>query len=174
MGNRKRAANWAARRAQALALRRAGVPYATIGEQLGISSKRAREIVNSELDKLAAETKADAERVREMEVLRLDRMLFHLWKRMEDGDLDVIQRILRISERRSRLLGLDAPERIEDVTPPTQGGGKVLEITIGGERVEALQGLSRLDPASFQGKIPGQQNGSAPSQNGGPHANGHP
>jgi len=48
-----------------------------------------------------------------LEALRLDQMQAALWQRATDGEVRAIDRILRIMERRARLLGLDEPERRE-------------------------------------------------------------
>jgi hypothetical protein len=54
-----------------------------------------------------------AQELRALEALRLDQMQAALWQQATDGDVRAIDRILRIMERRARLLGLDEPERRE-------------------------------------------------------------
>ena len=51
--------------------------------------------------------------LRELEVQRLDAMLYAVWDDVLHGDANAVHTALRISERRSRLLGLDAPHSIE-------------------------------------------------------------
>ena len=51
--------------------------------------------------------------LRELEVQRLDAMLYAVWNDVLQGDANAVHTALRISERRSRLLGLDAPHSIE-------------------------------------------------------------
>jgi hypothetical protein len=51
------------------------------------------------------------EQLRQLERDRLDTMLDAIWPRVRAGELRVIDRALRIMERRSKLEGLDGPER---------------------------------------------------------------
>lgn len=100
----------------ALRLRRAGVLYPDIADRLDYSSRRsAQRAVERELMSHAAE---DVAVVRQMEVDRLDALLLAMWKKAIGGDGWSVDRILRIMERRSRLLGLDEPmkQQIEVIT----------------------------------------------------------
>jgi hypothetical protein len=94
---------------QALRLRRAGAQYEDIAERVGYGSRRAAQrAVERELESHSAE---DVAIVRTMEVERLDALLFAMWRKALGGDGWSVDRVLRIMERRSRLLGLDAPLR---------------------------------------------------------------
>ena len=112
---------------QALALALAGVDYQTIAEKVGYNSRQAAwKAVKSALNKTI---KAAAEDVKQMQISRLDTMLKAIWASVVAGNLGVIDRALRLEERRARLLGLDAPIKqehtgaaggpikTEDVTP---------------------------------------------------------
>jgi hypothetical protein len=118
------------REARALELRLAGATYEQIGRALGTNRSRAYRIVQRALDRLVREP---AEQVRQLELARLD----HLWveatkilrrrhvvisagkvvvhpdtrEPLEDSMpvLRAIDTLLKIQERRARLLGLDAP-----------------------------------------------------------------
>lgn len=107
----------AEKRRQALELRKAGVGYEQIALKVGYSGPGAayREIHAA----LREITREPAEELRTLETERLDRMLMGLWEKARAGDLKTVDRVLRIMERRSRLLGLDAPER-KDVTSDGQ------------------------------------------------------
>lgn len=104
----------AKRRSQAIALRLAGMDYQTIAERLdyadrGAASKdvhRALE-ANLEAESVAAAT------LRELEVQRLDRMQAAAWAKAAKGDLKAIETVLKVIDRRARLLGLDRPARTE-------------------------------------------------------------
>jgi len=98
---------------QAIALRIAGCSYKEIAEQLGLSCGGAHKTVMRVLEKDAAKTAEDAERLRQMELMRLDRMLLGLWTQAKAGNQGAVDRVLRIMERRSKYLGLDAPVRRE-------------------------------------------------------------
>lgn len=100
-----------ARGLQALELRKAGVGFPQIAERLGYRhASGAYEAVRAALKR--TET-PPADDVRALALERLDRILFAIWKRALDGDLLCIDRVLRIEERRAKLLGLDAPDKID-------------------------------------------------------------
>ena len=48
---------------------------------------------------------------------RLDRLQFNLWNRAVGGDVTAIQTVLKIMERRARLLGLDQPQKVAPTNP---------------------------------------------------------
>ncbi len=105
------------KRAQALALRTAGLSYKQIGEQLGVSRQMAHKYVAKELESLAEETKNSATKLREMELLRLDKLLTGIWGKATKGELAALDRALRIIESRSKLLGIVAPTKVAPTNP---------------------------------------------------------
>ena len=110
----------AERRVKAFELRKAGVSYRGIGRALGISEAQAHRDVHFTLDALAKEEFESAVQVRELELERLDEMLRALWVAIRRGDPQSISTGLRVSERRARLLGLDAPSR-QQLSGPNDG-----------------------------------------------------
>lgn len=56
---------------------------------------------------------ASAADLRELEAVRLDKLTFIAYRQAAAGDLAAMDRVLRIMERRAKLLGLDAPTRID-------------------------------------------------------------
>jgi hypothetical protein len=50
---------------------------------------------------------------RQLELMRLDEMMLALWDRAIGGDLPAASCVLKIMDRRAKLLGLDKPEKIE-------------------------------------------------------------
>jgi hypothetical protein len=104
------------KRQQALSYRRAGMNFTDIARLVGYSDRRnAQKAVTRELADAPAE---DVSVVRKMEVDRLDALLLSMWKKAMNGDGWSVDRVLRIMERRSRLLGLDEPmkQQIEVIT----------------------------------------------------------
>ena len=96
---------------QALELRKAGASYDEIARKIGYSSKSgAYKSVTSALSKMLKEP---AEELRTLEMARLDRLLVGVWSAATQGNQGAIDRVLRILERRAKLLGLDAPQRRE-------------------------------------------------------------
>ena len=95
---------------EALELRAAGASYQQIGRTLSVSKSRAWKIVAKALDELVQNCVETAERVRRLELIRLDRLRLALDSKRSDPR--VADTLIRISERVARLHGLDAPQRI--------------------------------------------------------------
>lgn len=91
-------------------LRAAGLTYRQIGETLGIDYGWARELVIRALDEAKYEA-ADVMRTEEGD--RLNRLQRAVWQDALNGNLRAIDRVLKIMERRARLFGLDAPQRVD-------------------------------------------------------------
>lgn len=94
------------RRTEAVSLRLAGLTWEQIGERLDINASGARDLVNRTLT--AAENLA-VEQMRDVEGARLDRAQAAIWTKVLEGDLKAVDTFLRISQRRSKLFGMDAP-----------------------------------------------------------------
>jgi Homeodomain-like domain len=125
------------REARAVQLRTAGATYQQIGDRLGCSESRAWRIVQRALDRMVREP---ADQLRQLELARLDQLWIEATKVLhrshitvsngrvaldprtgqpleDDGPvLQAIDRLLKIMERRARLLGLDAPTRVNVIT----------------------------------------------------------
>lgn len=104
----------------ALALRLAGASYPEITEALGLGTVAdAYEMVESTL--AAQVTDHDRDHLRAEEAARLDRLQRAIWPRATTDNhpdqIPAINTILKISESRRRLLGLDAPTEISVHTP---------------------------------------------------------
>ena len=104
------------RERRALRLRQQGWSYQRIGDELGITQPGALDCVRRALKKLQEECAEVAEEVRQLELDRLDAMLAGLWDGAETGDTAAIDRVLKIQERRARLLGLDAIVKVDVTT----------------------------------------------------------
>lgn len=57
--------------------------------------------------------------MRELDLRRLDSLLLTYWPLAKGGDTDALDRVLKILQRRAKLLGLDLP-----VANATRGGAK--------------------------------------------------
>lgn len=98
------------RRSEALALSMAGATYEQIGDRLGVSPMEAHRIIERAMSSQPDEAVALR---RKMENARLDRLQLSIWDDALKGDVKAIDAYLRISQRRSRLNGMDAPLQIE-------------------------------------------------------------
>ncbi|CAM3952805.1 hypothetical protein NONI108955_01170 [Nocardia ninae] len=91
---------------QALQLRKAGVAYAKIAEQLGVSEAETYDLVTAALQ---AREEAPETRVR-LDLERLDSMLLGLWKRIGQGDPKAVEQGLEVMRLRADMLaGRAAP-----------------------------------------------------------------
>jgi hypothetical protein len=129
----ERQAEAARRRAQVVQLRLAGASFEEIGRQLGVSDTRAHQLWIDALDRTAKEP---ADRWRELELQRLDQLqaaatavlqathhVIQAGKVVLDNQdrpyvdhgptLAAVTTLVRVMERRARLLGLDAPARVD-------------------------------------------------------------
>ncbi len=92
-------------------LRIGGATYREIGEALGASRHGAHELVKKELQRLRRDALEAADDLRAIEVARLESLHLALWPQRTSPR--VADTIIRLAERRARLLGLDAnPELI--------------------------------------------------------------
>lgn len=95
----------AARNDKALELHLGGGSYAAIAEAMGFSSKStAYAAVQDALAARSAEAGQAPSEVVRLEVARLDAMLTGLWAKARRGDVAAVDRVLRISERRTHLM----------------------------------------------------------------------
>ena len=108
------------RQQTALSLRKSGATYRAIASHISLlpgnekySEGLAHADVTACLKALVSQTSLDTEEYRSLELERLDTAQLAIAKKVQAGDLQAIDRWLRISERRSALLGLDAPVRLK-------------------------------------------------------------
>lgn len=111
---------------QALDLRLQGLTYERIARRLDCSIEGARRAVMRGLDRMRTESAEVAAEVRELERARLERIdesLSDMEARTEDEStrLAIIDRRLRVADRRARLLGLD----LQRVEVTGAGGGAI-------------------------------------------------
>ena len=144
MGNKKQDTGpellaTAERRAYVLQLRRGGATYRDIAGNVlntfgadklpqGWDERYAYKDVKRELDRVRGEIAESAEDVLTLELERLDRMFLTMFDRAIKGDEKAVDRCLRIMQRRSDLLGLDAPKR-QEISGP-DGEAAVVELRV--------------------------------------------
>lgn len=97
------------RREQALNLRRAGLSIRAIATRLNVDPSTIHEDIKVMMAEAVKENVDNAEGLRTLELERLDDMLLRIQPQVSKGDLKAIDRALRISEQRAKLLGLYAP-----------------------------------------------------------------
>ena len=87
---------------QAINLRMSGATIKQIANQLGYASESgAYKALMRELKETTQEMGESTEAVRQLELRRLDQMLFPIWNSVRAGDQQAINTALRIQERRA-------------------------------------------------------------------------
>lgn len=115
--SRAQQAKTAQRRSKAIAMRLGGADWDTIAARLDYASRGAAcTDVTRAMEKAAAEATRDADVLRHIELARLDRLQVGLWTRALAGDEGTVGTVLGIIDRRVKLLGLNAPLKLEGVT----------------------------------------------------------
>ena len=93
-----------------LELRRAGTTWAVIAERVGYASPSGAYQAYQRIAQRFIRPKL--EELRDTELDRLDRLQLGVWGKAITGDLRAIDAVLRIIDRRARLLGLEAPKEL--------------------------------------------------------------
>lgn len=111
----------ALQREKVLALRITGKSMREIGAEMKISGTRVYQIIVAAIDELRANNTESAEHVRRLELERLDAMTVQLWGQRDNARS--ADTLLRIMERRAKLLGIDSPTKFsgpngEPLMPP--------------------------------------------------------
>jgi len=97
----------AERQAKAVQMRMEGANYEAIGREIGTTAMGAHKAVTKWLDTVRNQTAETAAQMLTVELARLDELQSSLWQDAKAGKLPVIDRVLAISDRRAKLLGLD-------------------------------------------------------------------
>lgn len=125
MVNAKQEAEIELRREAAIALRVRGWTYEAIGKELGISRGQAYKDVRAVIQESIENRQEDAEQVLAVELRRLDAATDVCIKTIVDGvgaedaasslemQLKAIDRLVKINDQRSKMLGLYAPQKVE-------------------------------------------------------------
>ena len=131
------------RRRRALELRAAGATFEAIANALGYSRAGAYKAVTKALRDTLQEP---ADEVRRLELRRLDAVLGPAYTAARGGDLQALDRVLKVMERRARLLGLDlpAPKTPQPIEISGPGGGPVKTTNLEALTVAELEQLRAL------------------------------
>lgn len=105
------------RACKALSLRLRGRSYRAIAQALDVSLSTAHSYVAQALASIRTQTAETAQQLRDLEMLKLDQLECKLWQAMKEtsaADAAKLANSIRsISESRRKLLGIDAPVRVE-------------------------------------------------------------
>lgn len=117
-----------------LELRLAGATYEDIGEVVGRHKANVYRRIKKAIQEIP---KSEVEELRALELERLSRVQRSVWRQALEGHMGAVDRVIKISERRSRLLGLDAPQRVDL-----------------GARAVDIESVAREIMGAFEGDLP--------------------
>lgn len=120
---------------KALELHLAGMPWDAVAEHTGYTDGSGA--YKAAMSVLRQAARPVAEETRELEVRRLDRLLYAVWPDALRGDHRAVDSALKIMGLRLRLLGLDGVQRI-DVT----SGDEPIRVDVQG--VEVVNNVERF------------------------------
>lgn len=136
-------------RSIAVELRREGLSYPEIAQRMGVTAHTVANYINTELLELREKTELDVTMLRDVELMRCDFMLKSLWRGVKQGDVPSVMAGLKVMERRSKLLGLDAPTKTDVnlnlVTPEQAAKMSDSEIHRRVQQLMAASGSSQTD-----------------------------
>ncbi len=118
-------------------LRLAGHPMHAVAEALGVSQSTCERAFD---EWIVRTVRPKAEAARSLELDRLDRYLVALDPLIQQGNVKAIAEARAIGERRSKLLGLDLPTRVEH---------KVAVVDAVDEEIARLLGQQPVDPVAL-------------------------
>lgn len=127
-------------------LRIGGLSYRAIGAKLGVSHETIRLDIENELTRLASLRTDKIDTLRELELQRLDKILASLDVWVASGNVGAVNAWIKASERRAKLLGLDAPTK---VAPTTPDGTEPFSLEI-----KAIEYRNFIPPPIEDGSIP--------------------
>ena len=103
---------------EALALRVQGYTIRAVAIELNIAVTTCYDMSERAIRQI---TRENAEAYVALECERLDALTKAVWQPAMRGDLNAVDRVLRIMERRAKLLGLDADAKVRVKVDPTDG-----------------------------------------------------
>ena len=102
----------AEKRLLAIQLKAMGYNYLEIGKKLGVSNVTASKYVHKAIEERNAKQADATEDLINIEIERLDSMLKAISQQVSKGHLGAIDKAIKISQERRKLLGLDAPKKL--------------------------------------------------------------
>lgn len=94
-------------------MRIGGSNYREIGEAIGVTDEAARQMAIRVLQRLEMVANESGEELRRLDTERIDRMIQGLWQKACLGNVQAVDRVIRLMERKARLWGYEMPVRVE-------------------------------------------------------------
>ena len=142
------------RREKVMELAFAGYSLRRIASEIGVSHVTVSRDIEARL-KTAAEASPDTRKYRELHRLRLNRLMTAWWRKALH-DPDALGNVLRILDREAKLLGLDAPTKLD------HGGSVRVDSkpdlsALADKDLQALRAIAALDPKVIQAILQGKE-----------------
>lgn len=140
------------REAEVIKLRRGGLTWDLIAQRVGYRHP------SSALDAFnranARIIRDDVEAIRQVEQDRLDIAQSAIWSKVLQGDTNAVSTLIRLMERRAKLLGLDQPVRIQaevityDANSINTELARIIELANSGKALPVGEPASQTDPVT--------------------------
>ena len=104
-------------RRKALELRTIGLSYQQIADQLGVSKSAAHRAVVKSLEDIQEETRELAKLNKTLDLQRLEWIIREAMKLALKGDLQAMDRVMKAIDRRAKIYGFEAPQKVAQTTP---------------------------------------------------------
>lgn len=101
------------RQEQVITLRVGGATVRAIAKQLGISVGLAHSDLATVMQETVDKTKAQADIERGVSLERIEKAIALCMNLIDSGDASATDKLTRLEDRRAKLLGLDAPTKVE-------------------------------------------------------------
>jgi len=120
-----------------VSLRASGANFREIARALDISVSTAHSLLHKAIAQRREELGLKTDELVEVEVARCDQLQLAVWPKAIKGDTRAIAAALKVMERRARLLGLDAAQKVEH---SGKGGGVMVLPALEPEPDEPAEG----------------------------------
>lgn len=143
---KKKEAEIEVRRAKVSALVLRGTSYHKIADELGCSLGTVAGDMKKIMGRWRDNQIQSNDEWRELEIKRLDKALDAIWPGVEAGDNKTVLVFLRLSERRAKMKGLDAPAKAEVDLKATVDVSKKMKLALEKAYGKADEAIAELLP----------------------------
>ena len=158
------------RRLRSWELRKTGASLRAIAAVIGVNHVTVKRYLDRTLKELERQEINLARQAKSMEIARLDDMLLRLQPLLQSRNrlemIQAIEKAIKIGERRSRLLGLDAPTKVAPTTP--DGETSYGEELTDEELLRRAERIVTLERARLRVSKPGGDDGAGQGEGVGP------
>ena len=126
------------RQKKVIELRRARLTYREIGAALGVSAMTARNDIADWTENYISLTEEEADRLRAEELDTLDKLQRAIYKEAIGGNLAAVDKVIKLVEARSKLLGLNAPTK---TTIASEDNGEGVGLAVLLNRIEEREAI---------------------------------